>query len=285
MTDDANKDSYWRKALIRTNQALENGALVHLRTKVETLTNNPGNDFELRSLSVPTPAHLNAAGPKINPFRPWDKRLEIECVSKEHVLILNKYPVHKGHMLLITKRWEPQNGWISIEDWNAIAKIDYDTSGLWFFNSSSNAGASQPHRHLQLLRRASGEMICPREDWFIDRIKNKKDETVLDRSCLVIQREPTSNQQEGIILMQKYCELVTAMSIGDPMRDEAPRTPYNLLITPRWIAVIKRRKEGAYGFSINGLGFAGYLLSTEDSDIEWLQKHGPTSLIESVVSY
>ena len=40
-----------------------------------------------------------------------------------------------------------------IKDWRAIQQVNKDTSGLWFFNSSPIAGASQPHRHFQLLRR------------------------------------------------------------------------------------------------------------------------------------
>ena len=91
------------------------------------------------------------------------KILEIDKIGDNHQLILNKYPVQKGHILLITNKWKPQNGWLDIKDWRAIQQVNNDTSGLWFFNSSPIAGASQPHRHFQLLRRSKDEISYPRK--------------------------------------------------------------------------------------------------------------------------
>ena len=45
------------------------------------------------------------------------------------------------------------------------------------------------------------------------------------------------------------------------MSDKKPIYPYNILITNKWIAIIKRKNDHIHGFSINGLGFAGYLLA------------------------
>ena len=71
--------------------------------------------------------------------------------------------------------------------------------------------------------------------------------------------------------------------MGDPINDEKPKFPYNILITNKWIAIIKRRFDHKYGFSINGLGFAGYLLITEKSNIKYLKKFGPEKLLENFV--
>ena len=71
--------------------------------------------------------------------------------NNTHALILNKYPVELGHMLLIADKWIPQTSWLNIDDWNAILSVNNDTDGLWFYNSGSIAGASQPHKHIQLL--------------------------------------------------------------------------------------------------------------------------------------
>ena len=37
------------------------------------------------------------------------------------------------------------------------------------------------------------------------------------------------------------------------------------------------------GFSVNALGFAGSLLSTEMSDRGWMERSGPEALLEAVV--
>ncbi|MBL6797423.1 MAG: ATP adenylyltransferase, partial [Synechococcus sp. BS307-5m-G39] len=50
------------------------------------------------------------------------------------------------------------------------------------------------------------------------------------------------------------------------------------------MALIRRRKERASGFSLNALGFAGYLLATENSDLGWLEQHGGERLLQEVVS-
>jgi ATP adenylyltransferase len=49
------------------------------------------------------------------------------------------------------------------------------------------------------------------------------------------------------------------------------------------MAIVRRRREGAAGFSINALGFAGYLLATENSDVRWLKSHGPEALLREVI--
>ena len=49
------------------------------------------------------------------------------------------------------------------------------------------------------------------------------------------------------------------------------------------MALIRRRCEQANGFSINALGFAGYLLATEQSDQNWIQHNGAEALLSQVV--
>ena len=164
-----------RLALQRSEQAVSSGALCPLTTHVEPWTGHDDQSFELRSLIGSPPRHLRPAGPKPNPFRPWDQRLELEPVRGGHVLILNKYPVQIGHMLLITRDWAPQTGWLSPLDWQAVHAVRQHSSGLWFFNSGPRAGASQPHRHLQLLPREPGQSLCPRARWWESKLRGEPD--------------------------------------------------------------------------------------------------------------
>ena len=73
------------------------------------------------------------------------------------------------------------------------------------------------------------------------------------------------------------------IGLGNPSIDKKPRFPYNILITNNWIAIIKRKYDHVHGFSVNGLGFAGYLLVTEKSNINYLKKYGPEKLLENFV--
>jgi ATP adenylyltransferase len=271
-----------RKAKEVTVAASASGALVPLDTTLTHLMGDGGSRFELRHLLSATPKHLRASGPKPNPFLPWDQRLEVDRIGDSHVVILNKYPVQTSHMLLITQDWQPQTGWLSMEDWRSLARIDATTTGLWFFNSGPDAGASQPHRHLQLLPRAAGERICARDDWFRRCAQNTtmSAQDPLLRSSRVA---AISSTLTGETLQELYLALADDLGLGHPTTDDCPRGAYNLLLSRQWMAIVRRRREGIRGFSVNALGFAGSLLSTEASDRQWIQRSGPEALLQAVV--
>ena len=271
-----------RKAKEVTVAASASGALVPLDTTLTHLMGDGGSRFELRHLLSATPKHLRASGPKPNPFLPWDQRLEVDRIGDSHVVILNKYPVQTSHMLLITQDWQPQTGWLSMEDWRSLARIDATTTGLWFFNSGPDAGASQPHRHLQLLPRAAGERICARDDWFRRCAQNTtmSAQDPLLRSSRVA---AISSTLTGETLQELYLALADDLGLGHPTTDDCPRGAYNLLLSRQWMAIVRRRREGIRGFSVNALGFAGSLLSTEASDRQWIQDSGPEALLQAVV--
>ena len=271
-----------RKATDIAAAATASGALVPLDTSLTHLIGEHGISFELRHLLSATPKHLRAAGPKPNPFRPWDRRLEVEQINDTHVVILNKFPVQAGHMLLITQAWQPQTGWLSIEDWRAVAQIDATTTGLWFFNSGPDAGASQPHRHLQLLPRRAGQPICARQEWFQNCAQGRNDlaNDPLLRCCRVVPIRPNLTGEQ---LHQIYLALAQDLGLGTPAQAARPRGAYNLLLSRDWMAMVRRRREGIRGFSVNALGFAGSLLSTEASDREWIERSGPEALLHAVV--
>ena len=273
-------EKYWVKALDQTHLSITNNCLFPLKTTVVTREYYNKNDFIIRELDTSRFKKKNSYGPNQNPFNPWDKILEVDKIGTNHQLILNKYPVQKGHILLITNTWRPQDGWLDINDWIAIQMVNKDTSGLWFFNSSPIAGASQPHRHFQLLRRDHGEIICPREKWFLDLENNNDQDSKLKKNAVVSKFNFLDN---SINIYNLYLELSKKIGLGNPIDDEKPRFPHNILITNNWIAIIKRKYDHVHGFSVNGLGFAGYLLVTEKSNINYLKKYGPEKLLENFV--
>ena len=274
------KEIYWKKALHQTKLSIDEKSLFPLKTDIITNDLYQENDFIIRKLDTSKFNKTKIYGPKQNPFCPWEKVLEIDNIGDKHQLILNKYPVQKGHILLITNTWKPQNGWLDVSDWIAIQKVNKDTSGLWFFNSSPIAGASQPHRHFQLLRRSKEEISCPRENWFLETKLDKDSDSKLKNSIIVSKFNFFENSTS---LFEVYLYLCKKIGLGDPFNDKKPRYPYNVLITNTWIAIIKRSNDHIHGFSINGLGFAGYLLVTEKSDINFLKKFGPEKLLECFV--
>ena len=253
------------------------GALVPLETR---LLDIPGAEpFVVRQLLSSTPRHLRQGGPRPNPFLPWDKPLEVDLLGPAHVLLLNKYPVQEAHLLVITRDWRPQGGWIEAPDWQAVRQVSQDTGGLWFFNSGARSGASQPHRHLQLLPRRQDEPSCPLAPLFLAQLAGSDASWSWDYRL-----SRRTDPHGGSDLSELYLTHAGALGLGDPRRDSEPLHPYNLLFDDQWFLSVRRVREHGAGFSVNALGFAGFLLSTEGSDRGWLATQGPWSLLAHVAA-
>jgi len=67
-------------------------------------------------------------------------------------VVLNKFPTLPGHLLVVTDTFEEQGETsLTAKHLNALFVVVDQLPGVGFFNSGSEAGASQPHRHLQAL--------------------------------------------------------------------------------------------------------------------------------------
>ena len=271
-------ESLAQQSVVVQGSALASGALVPLQTDLLELPSV--EPFVVRRLLSATPKHLQRAGPKPNPFLPCDPRLEV-CNLDEHVVLLNKYPVQPGHLLLISKEWKPQTGWLQAIDFRALVEIWTAQPGLWFFNSGPDAGASQPHRHVQLLPRMENEPRCPMEATYLKLLAGEKP-THQWQQRLACRRLRGVSTLQPTELHDIYLELAFALGLGSPEREEKPLIPHNLLISDGWMVMVPRGREAHAGFSINALGFAGYLLATRQSDVPWLERHGPGQLLDQV---
>ena len=147
----------------RARAALASGALEPIETD-ETALEDGDVRFVVRS--VTSLARKRAAGaiPKDdarpNPFAPPDAELVIGDITPTHFGVLNKYPVVAHHLLIVTREFVDQVTLLDATDFAALAACLRQVDGLGFYNGGREAGASQPHRHLQLVplpaRRAGG---------------------------------------------------------------------------------------------------------------------------------
>ena len=266
-------------ALQRSEQAEACGALVPLHTQL--LTWPETSPFVVRRLLSDTPKHLRSAGPKPNPFLPWDLRLEVERPGPDHALILNKFPVQRAHLLLITQSWQAQSGWLRSSDWQTLAAVEQRCAGLWFFNSCAAAGASQPHRHLQLLPRNHDEASCPLAAQFQAQLEGQQPPWPWRYR---LSRRLAGSVDSAAELEALYLQHQQELGLGCPHQDVQPQRPYNLLFDRHWFLTVQRHQEHWAGFSINALGYAGCLLVTPESDQNWLLRHGPLALLEAVAA-
>ena len=73
------------------------------------------------------------------------------AVFGAYALVLNKFPAFPDHALLITAAAVPQARRLDRDDLDALHRCASAARGLGFYNSDATAGASQPHRHFQIV--------------------------------------------------------------------------------------------------------------------------------------
>jgi ATP adenylyltransferase len=117
------------------------------------------------------------------------------------------------------------------------------------------------------------------EPWFHNELNGEKE--AMPWLHAISRRTDPSNHGD---LPRLYDQQLEQLGIGRANQDQKPLHPYNLLFNDEWFITIRRKKEHCAGFSLNALGFAGYLLATDHSQLDWLGLHGPVELLKQVAS-
>ena len=82
------------------------------------------------------------------PVRP---ELLICDLGSTHRLLFNKFNVYQNHLLVITRHYESQMARLTPLDLHHSALACQALSGIAFFNGGLKSGASQSHKHMQVL--------------------------------------------------------------------------------------------------------------------------------------
>ncbi|NJN24151.1 MAG: phosphorylase [Acaryochloridaceae cyanobacterium RL_2_7] len=149
--------SLWSQIRQTFAHALDIGALKPIPTSYEWVEQD-GISFLIRIVDnlwrKERAAARGKASPKpanFNPFLPYDEDLFVCNLSASHCILLNKFNVMDHHILIVTREFESQQNWLTLQDFEAIQKVIQEIDGLGFYNGGKLAGASQPHKHLQLV--------------------------------------------------------------------------------------------------------------------------------------
>jgi ATP adenylyltransferase len=247
----------WPRARAQTAAALACGALEPWATEVVEL-DDAGGRFQVRVMAG-LEARQRAPKTPGDPFAwPWRGDLVVGDVSPTHGCLLNKFPVFPNHLLLVTRAYEPQDAWLTPEDGDALRRcLDEGGETLGFYNGGTGAGASQPHKHLQVVPlRASLEPM-------------------IRAGTLPVPHALVDTPTTGAALAAEASRLLNALHV-------APGAPWNLLATREWLLVVPRAAESFEGLSVNSLGFAGSLLVKDRAQLERLREVGPMAVLRAV---
>jgi ATP adenylyltransferase len=214
-----------------------------------------GVEFVLR-IATRFPAGETAKGrgadaPKLakNPFEEPEPALVVGDLTPTHRAMLNKFSVLREHLLIVTKRHADQRELLNEADFEALAIVMKEAEVLAFYNGGPEAGASQGHKHLQVVTLP----LSPRHSVPMD--------TLL-----------TQDQDR---MAGAYAKLHEAAGLRVPQ-------PYNLLVTHEWMLIVPRSRDKFEDVSINSLAFAGSFFIRDAAHAHKLSSARPMSVLKSV---
>ncbi|WP_114811445.1 ATP adenylyltransferase family protein [Paraburkholderia kururiensis] len=299
----------WPALLRQTEHALRCQALRPIQT-TETSIEDHGVRFVVRQVSslalkarareAQSAAHT-ATGAAFNPFLPYDADLFVASISPTHVALLNKFNVIDHHLLIVTRAFERQEALLDRADFTALAACMAEFDGLAFYNGGAEAGASQPHKHLQMVPLAphgsTGGSVPMEAVWrdvpptcgipqTVPALPFRHAFCRLDVPVDAADgTEPAARRHEAAQTLESaYRALLQAAGRGaiEAHEDGLQRAPYNLLVTRRWMLLVPRAAECVEGVSVNALGFAGSLFVRDAAQMNVVKSLGPMKVLERV---
>ena len=263
--DPAFRERFWARVTSVTRSATACGALEPIPTRIERIDEG-GIPFLLRRVDrlalKPRPSWSR---PDRNPFDPWEPELFVTDVSDTHVALLNKFNVLEHHVLVVTREFRPQDEAPDAADFAALWACIEARDGLGFYNGGREAGASQPHRHLQwvpLPMTADGpavpiEAVLPH---LVDRLEIRRFKDVPFGHGVVGLDARAIETDPGRVLLDAAGRLLSFVGRSGRIGPGSDDLPYNLLVTRRWMMAVPRAGDRFETISVNALGFAGALL-------------------------
>lgn len=176
---------------------------------------------------------------------------------------------------------------MTLNDFVALARCLREVDGLSFYNSGPTAGASQYHKHLQLIPFSAAKADLP-----INAAMQAHSGAIADQQLiptlpfqhrvhrLNLSWTQATDDDLGAALLQAYRQIMSELGLS--LAASQPNTPYNLLITRDWLMGIQRSCASYQGISVNSLGYAGWLLVKTSESLEKLRQMTPLTLLTQV---
>ncbi|KAA8498638.1 Diadenosine 5',5'''-P1,P4-tetraphosphate phosphorylase 2 [Porphyridium purpureum] len=293
-----------------TARAVQANAIFPIDTTVSVFR-QPGTelDFVIRRVAnlqrkpkATAPEGNQSARPQ-NPFLPYDPDMFVENVSETHVVLLNKFNVIEDHVLLVTRAFEPQSALLTERDFDAVIRVLRRMDGVAFYNAGTLAGASQFHKHLQVVPRLMPDQSERTPFCISIRAAMQNDSTgplvvagldfehVVEPVIIQSTEDDCSADSSAATLLSKYHSCLHALeqrmnvlSDVDAQGATGIAQPfaYNLLLTREWMMVVPRSQEMFDDISVNSLGFAGALLVKNDPQLARVLQVTPMAILTAV---
>ncbi|BAU65457.1 Ap4A phosphorylase II [Stanieria sp. NIES-3757] len=282
----------WTKIVQQTDYARNCGALQSIETHYQFIQQH-GIDFLVRTLANLTRKEQAKQKQKtdksFNPFLPYEQDLFVCNLSPTHLCLLNKFNVVAHHLLIVTRIFEAQENLLNLQDFLALWTCLTEINGLAFYNGGQVAGASQPHKHLQLvplpfIPHHSHLPIEPALTQVVfDGSVGKIPHFPFHHAIAALEIAPSCSVTEAAeILLDSYYTLLKAVGLTVAPEQILQPSAYNLLATRQWMLLIPRSQEAFQSIAVNSLGFAGSLFVRDYQQMQLLKELTPLTVLTKV---
>jgi len=289
----------WQDIVAATKNAIRTGAQFPIPTDYEFVEDS-GIRFFVRILSrlqEKDEARKKqqevslSEGKSANPFLPYDKNMFVADISETHIALLNKFNVVEHHLLIVTRHFEDQETLLTTHDFAALWACMSEYNGFGFYNGGEEAGASQRHKHLQMvplpLSPEGPEIpIDPllKEARFDDELGTIPAFPFSHIFAILEENIVASPYNAARKTFELYSIMLEKLGLESPLSDilKIQSNPYCLLLTRQWMLLVPRSREFFDSISINSLGFAGTLLVRDSKQMDLIKKVGPMNVLKSV---
>ena len=192
--------------------------------------------------------------------------------------------------LIVTREFESQDSFLNYQDFQAMWACLKEIDGLAFYNGGKIAGASQKHKHLQLVptplapNQQESIPIAPlfASAVFEGDVGRVPDLPFVHGFCRFDADLINSPNDAAQITLELYSKLLKAVGLLNEDTENNCSIAYNFLATREWMFIVPRSKEHFESISVNSLGFAGALLVRNQEQMQMLKDCKPMEILRQV---
>jgi ATP adenylyltransferase len=176
--------------------------------------------------------------------------------------------VIENHLLVVTREYVDQEVLLDVADFEALlASLPEDVPAIGFYNGGRGSGASQPHKHLQVvtlpLSPRAAIPMAPLLDGASPRLPFR-------HAFARIERRDAGRASRLLSRADEEAGL-GALTGHSPERQSHP---YNLVVASDWMLLVASLARSLRGHPLNSLAYAGALFVREPRQLDAVRAPG-----------
>ncbi|KAJ5204229.1 uncharacterized protein N7498_005108 [Penicillium cinerascens] len=207
----------------------------------------------------------------------------ITMVNETHYLVMNKFPVFRPMLLLLTvDSYRRQHEPLVLDDieagWSVICGLNEEH--YVFFNCGELAGCSREHKHLQVVP-APGRHEGYDEGFKFFPDDDKQMAPRIVHFMQKFEELPGNRVEGGEHLLEVYQCLLQQAREALNISTDVP-CPHNFVLTKRWMVVIPRLAKEFHGFTANSPGMMGSVYIWTQEQLDAWKRIGPMNILRGL---